>query len=95
MSKKGFFEKLDIAGASRLAVIFGESAEDPERTCPFFDLKTRDYKIVETTKNVFRIDAAATEEEYKTVTESACVIVTPPDLRKIQRLPRPAAPKIA
>lgn len=87
ISSLGIFRKLGLAGSQYTALVFEGSSTQQDRLCPFFNLKSRDYKIEEVRPDVFEIYTKVTEEEFSSVEKAGCAITTSPERRRIKFLP--------
>lgn len=72
-------------GADFMAVFFDTAKQGTDqRLCPYFNLRRRDYRIVETDHKIYDVIAQATPDEMDSVREHGCIITTRPSLQRIE-----------
>lgn len=78
------FLPLRAMSADFMVVFFDDAPQSGQRLCPYFNLRNRDYKIIETDHKIYDVIAQATPSEIESVREHGCVITTRPSLKRIE-----------
>ena len=84
----GFGQKLALWAARYTAITFDGAPVKPGQVCPYFNLKSYHYEIIEIRPEVFKVVTHLTPAEAKTVQEAGCAVTTAPDFNKVQYLPK-------